>query len=113
MEVPPTLSSRLAQAGQTPHPCTPHHPERDFLPAPHGVPLALSAQQFSSLANGVLPFSTLAPPEPLVWDIHRPAEGRTRAGGPKSSPQRCHHGRSEEHTSELQSHSFISYAVFC
>ena len=22
-------------------------------------------------------------------------------------------GRSEEHTSELQSHSFISYAVFC
>src|ERR1051326_9257444 len=25
---------------------------------------------------------------------------------------RCFH-RSEEHTSELQSHSFISYAVFC
>src|ERR1051326_6253404 len=24
-----------------------------------------------------------------------------------------HGGRSEEHTSELQSHSFISYAVFC
>src|ERR1051326_9143494 len=24
-----------------------------------------------------------------------------------------HNGRSEEHTSELQSHSFISYAVFC
>ena len=24
-----------------------------------------------------------------------------------------HIGRSEEHTSELQSHSFISYAVFC
>ena len=23
------------------------------------------------------------------------------------------HNRSEEHTSELQSHSFISYAVFC
>ena len=23
------------------------------------------------------------------------------------------HARSEEHTSELQSHSFISYAVFC
>ena len=23
------------------------------------------------------------------------------------------YGRSEEHTSELQSHSFISYAVFC
>src|ERR1051326_9266518 len=25
----------------------------------------------------------------------------------------CHPTRSEEHTSELQSHSFISYAVFC
>ena len=25
----------------------------------------------------------------------------------------AHGGRSEEHTSELQSHSFISYAVFC
>src|ERR1051326_9231218 len=25
----------------------------------------------------------------------------------------CSAGRSEEHTSELQSHSFISYAVFC
>ena len=25
----------------------------------------------------------------------------------------AHNGRSEEHTSELQSHSFISYAVFC
>src|ERR1051326_9213342 len=27
--------------------------------------------------------------------------------------RRLHEGRSEEHTSELQSHSFISYAVFC
>ena len=27
--------------------------------------------------------------------------------------QHTWHARSEEHTSELQSHSFISYAVFC
>src|ERR1051326_5302585 len=29
------------------------------------------------------------------------------------SPRRSFSSRSEEHTSELQSHSFISYAVFC
>src|SRR5213080_5591630 len=35
--------------------------------------------------------------------------GRVRAGTrPRSAPR-----RSEEHTSELQSHSGISYAVFC
>ena len=28
-------------------------------------------------------------------------------------PGKIHEGRSEEHTSELQSHSEISYAVFC
>src|SRR3546814_8755594 len=30
-----------------------------------------------------------------------------------SSPKLCHHGRSEEHTSELQSLMRITYAVFC
>ena len=29
------------------------------------------------------------------------------------SHEKCNKSRSEEHTSELQSHSFISYAVFC
>ena len=30
-----------------------------------------------------------------------------------TSEFKCKLARSEEHTSELQSHSFISYAVFC
>src|SRR6056300_1977110 len=39
---------------------------------------------------------------------------RPAAGGPcrRRRPSRCS-SRSEEHTSELQSHSEISYAVFC
>src|SRR3546814_7665970 len=32
---------------------------------------------------------------------------------PEDSPQRLNRGRSEEHTSELQSLMRISYAVFC
>ncbi len=32
---------------------------------------------------------------------------------PVTMEDMLHHTRSEEHTSELQSHSFISYAVFC
>ena len=31
----------------------------------------------------------------------------------KEESESQRHERSEEHTSELQSHSFISYAVFC
>src|ERR1051326_6172020 len=37
-----------------------------------------------------------------------PAHSRRRRRRPS-----CRSWRSEEHTSELQSHSFISYAVFC
>src|SRR3546814_1752989 len=33
--------------------------------------------------------------------------------GPVAAPRRGHDGRSEEHTSELQSLMRISYAVFC
>src|ERR1051326_9603023 len=36
--------------------------------------------------------------------------GMVRDGSPNARSPTC---RSEEHTSELQSHSFISYAVFC
>src|ERR1051326_9581997 len=40
---------------------------------------------------------------------------RCRTGGHRRSEdfQEDRRNRSEEHTSELQSHSFISYAVFC
>src|ERR1051326_9627349 len=42
--------------------------------------------------------------------ICRPDDCASRTWHVARRPAR---GRSEEHTSELQSHSFISYAVFC
>src|ERR1051326_3026706 len=39
--------------------------------------------------------------------------GMDGSGNGYSFLARMNPGRSEEHTSELQSHSFISYAVFC
>src|ERR1051326_7644226 len=60
-----------------------------------------------SLVNAVilkpLPFRE---PDRLVWIY-----GNIRNGGNRASVSPL--DRSEEHTSELQSHSFISYAVFC
>src|SRR5213596_4315969 len=38
---------------------------------------------------------------------------RRRRGEVVHREGRCHERRSEEHTSELQSHGLISYAVFC
>src|ERR1051326_9505766 len=54
------------------------------------------------------PRSTLFPYTTL---FRSPSDPHLRSG---TCPGRnCRRGRSEEHTSELQSHSFISYAVFC
>src|SRR5213596_3999418 len=50
----------------------------------------------------LFPYTTLFRPRPAG----HPAGARGRAGG-RGGP------RSEEHTSELQSHGLISYAVFC
>ena len=52
-------------------------------------------------------------PENLVYQ-----KAKLMTDTPLSYCPGCGHGtthrlRSEEHTSELQSHSFISYAVFC
>ena len=52
------------------------------------------------------PASTLSSP-PRTVPTPCPWGGRARRS------RRCRYCRSEEHTSELQSHSFISYAVFC
>ena len=41
------------------------------------------------------------------WDAKKQVQTRLKA------LEMMGHNRSEEHTSELQSHSFISYAVFC
>src|SRR5881227_4432722 len=43
----------------------------------------------------------------------RPARGKAAGAAPGAHDQRAHVGRSEEHTSELQSRTVISYAVFC
>src|ERR1043165_6986434 len=60
------------------------------------------------------PRSTLFPYTTLFRS--RPASGRRRVRERPSSPRRLSRGdegRSEEHTSELQSRALISYAVFC
>src|ERR1051326_9251544 len=50
----------------------------------------------------LFPYTTLFRSIPHCQAVTRFTSGHRRRGG-----------RSEEHTSELQSHSFISYAVFC
>ena len=51
---------------------------------------------------------------PVLDDIDRAAEHGELTGGFKAVAEQLQAiTRSEEHTSELQSHSFISYAVFC
>src|ERR1051326_9537566 len=57
------------------------------------------------------PRSTLFPYTTLFRSECRGSFRRDRSGG--SSSIWWNPTRSEEHTSELQSHSFISYAAFC
>src|ERR1051326_9324010 len=57
------------------------------------------------------PRSTLFPYTTLFRSL-RPGRRRRRVRASHPSGFSRQH-RSEEHTSELQSHSFISYAVFC
>src|ERR1051326_9492926 len=56
------------------------------------------------------PRSTLFPYTTLFRSLH---STRRHTASKLRSCTRRRIGRSEEHTSELQSHSFISYAVFC
>src|ERR1051326_9307387 len=55
------------------------------------------------------PRSTLFPYTTLFRSLPRPRQKQWSLPGSNRRPP----ARSEEHTSELQSHSFISYAVFC
>src|ERR1051326_5145833 len=57
------------------------------------------------------PRSTLFPYTTLFRSRHHAR--RAGGGGKAHRPAPRARDRSEEHTSELQSHSFISYAVFC
>src|SRR5213596_4290900 len=61
------------------------------------APTEIYTRPYTLSLHDALPIFVLAPEHPLA--------GRLVAGGP--------HERSEEHTSELQSHGLISYAVFC
>src|SRR5881275_3586719 len=68
----------------------------------------------STLFRTLFPYTTLfrsAPPR-----ARRPRTRASRSPGPRapmSHRGRARRRRSEEHTSELQSHGTISYAVFC
>src|ERR1051326_9335379 len=57
------------------------------------------------------PRSTLFPYTTLFRSTYWAKFGKWYFAG--DGAKRDKQGRSEEHTSELQSHSFISYAVFC
>src|ERR1051326_3430599 len=57
------------------------------------------------------PIGLTATPGPMVTRAHMGI--RVRMAIPEPTVILAHTVRSEEHTSELQSHSFISYAVFC
>src|SRR5213080_5485674 len=50
---------------------------------------------------------------PISQSRDRAASGHPPPAQPQPRRHRRFHPRSEEHTSELQSHSGISYAVFC
>src|SRR3546814_2344123 len=79
----------------------------------HNVPMEEIAAALAQLVQGKTPLLLKAPPERPRWEgrEERGREGRT------ASPRHAHAsgqpGRSEEHTSELQSLMRISYAVFC
>src|SRR6187200_3777828 len=64
----------------------------------------------STLCQTLFPYTTLfRSPRPP----HRPPRPRSPRPGWSCSSSRTRRGRSEEHTSELQSPDTISYAVFC
>src|ERR1051326_9315607 len=71
--------------------------------------LCLSFLSFFFLMIRRPPRSTLFPYTTLFRSEHEDQQDRRQAGEHRGDAP----DRSEEHTSELQSHSFISYAVFC
>src|ERR1051326_6877036 len=79
-------------------PLPPRH--RVLSPAPASIPFPNCCQTVCLPTTGDLRSNDLASPRTGIMP-HLAAR-----------PSRLLHARSEEHTSELQSHSFISYAVF-
>src|SRR3546814_6553187 len=76
------------------------------------------AMVFTSMGKKVMMTTTAAldcqsKPNHMTMIGATPTMGRAETKLPSGSRPRCRKGRSEEHTSELQSLMRISYAVFC
>src|ERR1051326_5004971 len=82
--------------------------------APGGILLIQSAAPCASLAAQAEATAATAPARcsPVGSDDAQPMACSGDCCAHARAMARASH-RSEEHTSELQSHSFISYAVFC
>src|ERR1051326_8142622 len=74
-----------------------------------------SVKEIKTLAGAGQPAPPLAPENIVLGIDDDPLMGdqKARLVLVEFSDFQCPFCRSEEHTSELQSHSFISYAVFC
>src|ERR1051326_7464552 len=70
---------------------------------------AKGRQYLESLGGKIVEVYAVSGPYDLVAILEAPDEKAVMKHGLFVAQT----GRSEEHTSELQSHSFISYAVFC
>src|ERR1051326_2560246 len=76
------------------------------------ISFALASLALSPRARAVCQDACLANNNTVQGDnaLHNLTTG---SGNTATGFQALYSNRSEEHTSELQSHSFISYAVFC
>src|SRR5213596_3538938 len=94
----------------------------ELVPKPIAVPDDPSSAAFLLVAALIFFFNDPAPTEiytrPYTLSLHDALPISTSAASPGTSTRRARARsrpptRSEEHTSELQSHGLISYAVFC
>src|SRR5213080_864603 len=87
--------------------------EQHSIPSP---PRSISTLIFLFFLNATATTEIYTPLYTLSLHDALPISGTVRRGdtsGRRCCPSGQHENRSEEHTSELQSHSGISYAVFC
>ena len=87
-----TPSPSLTQTWQTANSPRACHFRCHLLCLAHWLSVTLSALQLPTLADGVLPFSTLTPQRHLVSPAHDLARSRTRASGQECAAERSDHG---------------------
>ena len=81
---------------------------------PHyGEAWRLSKEELRVRGNGLVRFGVTRRTARLDWTAMKRLSGMSRDTARDLKVIGRRMGRSEEHTSELQSHSLISYAVFC